>query len=252
MVDLKLLRQFVCTVAAGHCERSEIIRSAGFLRRYIIGKRMVILFSRLFHLLAQRVKSRQHYGARLVSVQLNIIANAVSRPEPVNSFGDNQLTVHYVLQQFLCVLKKLPCLLSHFWIIKNLREPASHFPGVKKWRPIDIWDQFIERLIRDCSAANEIGHIDPSGWPINRSPAFPRLFYRDQFLIRTSFRVVFAQTLLIADIFPDKARFKFLTNQRTDHSGCARGIEDMNRRPAVVRRYLHGSMSPARWCPHDE
>src|SRR5260370_24261220 len=147
MVDLKLLRELVCLVAAGHGERSEIIGSAGFLRRYVIGKRMVILFSGLFHLLAQRVKSRQHYGARLVSVQLNIVANAVSRPKPVNSFGNNQLTVHYVLQQLLCVFKKLPRLLSHFWIIKNLREPSSHFPGVKKSRPIDIWNQFIERLI---------------------------------------------------------------------------------------------------------
>src|SRR6266481_2701736 len=116
---------------------------------------------------------------------------------------------------------------------------------MKKGRPINVRNQFIEGLICDDATTRKPRNIDPSCSPINARCAFSCPADREEYLSSISGTIFFTQAPLIADVLINKVGFQFVAKQRPYNSCRPGGIKDMDRRAAIIRGNLHRGMSTA-------
>src|SRR5260221_8466201 len=232
---------------------TKIITASTRLRSNKVGQAMIELTRRFIHLLTKHVEHRQHVAPRFVAVYLDIVTGTIGRPEPVNSFGSDKATVHDVLKEFLCIFKQLVSLGTHRWIVENRRESSAQFPSMEKWRPIDVRNQFIERLAGNRGRSAKAGSINLSRAPIDRFFSLSGNFNREQSLTAGLLLKLDAKLVLILSIFRGEARFEIVAQQRRYHTSGSRRIQHMNNRSGIVRRDFHGGMSAAgRGAPDQE
>src|SRR5260221_14336582 len=224
---------------------TKIITASTRLRSNKVGQAMIELTRRFIHLLTKHVEHRQHVAPRFVAVYLDIVTGTIGRPEPVNSFGSDKATVHDVLKEFLCIFKQLVSLGTHRWIVENRRESSTQFPSMEKWRPIDVRNQFIERLAGNRGRSTKAGSINLSRAPIDRFFPLSSDFDREQGFTAGLLLKLGAELVLFLSILRGKARLEIVAQQRRHYSGGSRRIQHMNNRSGIVRRDFHGCMIAA-------
>src|SRR5260221_676804 len=221
---------------------TKIITASTRLRSNKVGQAMIELTRRFIHLLTKHVEHRQHVAPRFVAVYLDIVTGTIGRPEPVNSFGSDKATVHDVLKEFLCIFKQLVSLGTHRWIVENRRESSTQFPSMEKWRPIDVRNQFIERLAGNRGRSAKAGSINLSRAPIDRFFSLSGNFNREQSLTVGLLLKLNAKLVLFLSIFRGEARFEIVAQQRRHHTSGSRRIQHMNYRSGIVQRDFHGGI----------
>src|SRR5260221_859859 len=232
---------------------TKIITASTRLRSNKVGQAMIELTRRFIHLLTKHVEHRQHVAPRFVAVYLDIVTGTIGRPEPVNSFGSDKATVHDVLKEFLCIFKQLVSLGTHRWIVENRRESSAQFPSMEKWRPIDVRNQFIERLAGNRVRSAKAGSINLSRAPIDRFFSLSGNFNREQSLTVGLLLKLNAKLVLFLSIFRGEARFEIVAQQRRHHTSGSRRIQHMNNRSGIVQRDFHGGIGAAlSWSPQPE
>src|SRR5260370_32417071 len=204
---------------------------------------MIELTRGFIHLLTKHVEHRQQVASRFVAVYLDIITGTIGRPDPVDSFGSDKAAVHDVLKEFLRIFKQLVSLGTHLWIIENRRESSTQFPSMEKWRPIDVRNQFIERLAGNRGRSTKAGSINLSRAPIDRFFPLSSDFDREQGFTAGLLLKLGAELVLFLSILRGKARLEIVAQQRRHYSGGSRRIQHMNNRSGIVRRDFHGGFS---------
>src|SRR6516164_5309263 len=99
-------------------------------------------------------------------------------------------------------------------MIQDRWKTPTQFPGVKERRPIDIWNQFIQRLIPDDAQAGKTRNRDLRHLPIDRHPTFSSGLKRDQALFFHPVLEVVSKPILLVDVLFDECRFKIPTDER--------------------------------------
>ena len=124
-----------------HGEAADVIGDAGLLRRDEIGERSVgAVAGRITRdLLAQRVQaSRAWYAARSSGVELDVVADAVRRPETDHRICRHPFLGDHALQQRLRVCEQLLGLRANLVVIEDRRITPGQLPGLEERRPIDV------------------------------------------------------------------------------------------------------------------
>src|SRR6476646_1807021 len=102
---------------------------------------MIELSCRLLHLLTQKIKRGDFFSAGVISVNMNVVADGVCGPKSVNAARDQEIFRCNALEEFLRIIEKFARLFAHLWVVEDRRVPATPFPRMKEWRPIDVFDQ---------------------------------------------------------------------------------------------------------------
>src|SRR5439155_3934075 len=106
---------------------------------------MIELSRRLLHLLTQKIKRGDLFSPRVISVDTNVVANGVYRPESVNRPWGQEIFRYDLRKQLICIVEKFARLFADLWIIENRRVTAAQLPGMEKRRPIDVSNQIAQR-----------------------------------------------------------------------------------------------------------
>jgi hypothetical protein len=109
-------------------------------RRDVIGEAVIKLSSRFLHLLTQKIKRGDFFGAGVIRVDINVIADGVSGPESVNATRNQEIFRCNAFEKFLCLVEKFARLFADLRVVENRRISATQFPRVKKRRPINVFD----------------------------------------------------------------------------------------------------------------
>ncbi len=128
--------------AGGAGERAQPVRHAAVAWREVIGEAQVRHAGRFFLLLAQVVQRGQHRAARVVGVQLDVVADGVGRKQADHRAGAQPALVHDASQHGLRVAQQLARLLADHGVVQNLRVAAGQLPGLEERRPVDAGKQF--------------------------------------------------------------------------------------------------------------
>src|SRR6266566_2425420 len=83
----------------------------------------------------------EHLSARLVGVQLDVVADAVGGEQAINATSGQQLCVGHVGQEFLRVSEKFAGFFAVPGVIEDRRITSAEFPGVEERRPVDEGDE---------------------------------------------------------------------------------------------------------------
>src|SRR5258705_1350240 len=137
------------------------------LWRDVIREAMIELPCRLLHLLTQKIKGGDFFGAGVISVNMDVVADGVCGPKSVNAARDQEIFRCNALEEFLRISEELARFFSHLWVVEDRRVTATQFPRMKKWRPVDV--------------RNKIAHFDLFGsarrWRAHLG-RWPRCFLR--------------------------------------------------------------------------
>src|SRR6266487_982461 len=101
------------------------------LRRDEIGEAPVRAAIGLLDLLAEEVERREHFSARFVGVQLDVVADAVGGEQAINAASSQQFCAGHVGQKFLRVSEKFAGLFPMPGVIEDGRITSAEFPGVE-------------------------------------------------------------------------------------------------------------------------
>src|SRR4051794_3723825 len=181
-------------------------------------------------------------------------------------------------------MEQLASLFSDPRVVKNRRITSTQFPGVKEWRPIDI---FSNRRKRDrlgsarfpwkrSWSSRRLHLVGPSGaggctgdacarrtgrknadtddiwfrrgvmFPVKSRPIRTRFFNCYQIALTNFGRVFRAQSFVISAGFLIKRFGRLRIDELVDYSDCARGIEHMHSTGLIMRRDFDGGMRATR------
>src|SRR5260221_7079977 len=113
---------------------------------------------------------------------------------------------------------------------------------MEKLRPIDVRNQFIERLAGNRVRSAKAGSIHLSRATIDRFFSLSGNFNREQSLTVGLLLKLNAKLVLFLSIFRGEARFEIVAQQRRHHTSGSRRIQHMNYRSGIVQRDFHGGM----------
>jgi hypothetical protein len=118
---------------------------------------------------------------------------------------------------------------------------AGYLPlSSQTWKKnVDRRDELLERLRVDAAQAEERGDGEVLRAPLDRRPSRARLRDRHERL-RVARGVLEAQALLLDAVLVVQRGAAPRVEERRDDTDDPRGIEDVHRRVAVLRRHLDG------------
>ena len=93
--------------------------------------------------------------ARLVGVDLDVVADAVRRPEADDRVGDKPFFRDELLQHGLRVLEQMARGLAIFVVLQDARVLALQLPGLEERRPVDIAGELGEVVGAERACAEE-------------------------------------------------------------------------------------------------
>ena len=233
-------------MAGRHRKRAEIIRPPAFLGRDVVGQRVVELPGGFLRLLAQRVKCRRDLRAGFIGVQLDIVADAVRREEPVHGAGSQQLAIDDVLQAAF----------AHRRTVRAPVCPRTDHRRCPGYRPRNshVWkngDQSISGTSSSkgwCSITRrpeKRRRVDDRRRPVDRRAPLARLGDGKHFLRGVAAFVFRAQLVVIIAGFLHERRLLVRVEQRADDSDRARRVQHVDDRLRVMLRDFHRRMRPA-------
>ena len=207
------------------------------------------------HLLAQGMQLRHNLTAALIGIHLNVIADAVGRPEAVYPTGLNRAARAHAgqfVQQPQRVLMQFPGGLAHHRIAQNLGVMPGQLPGVEERRPVDPAGQFADAHVGDDTPAGKGGPGDVVRLPIDGEVSPAGLEQGQERFAPDPALELRAQGRLLGAVVLIKGLAQVVAEQRADHPNRPRGVDDVDDRRPVVRGDLERGMSLARCGPADE
>ena len=135
---LEAPRHVLLADARGDGEAADIIGEAGLLRRHEIGEREIGARCLARHLLAQRMQRRDLGLARFVGIDLDVVADAVRRPEADDAVGGQPFLGDELLQHGFRVVEEMARGLAIFVVVEDAGIRALQLPGLEERRPVDI------------------------------------------------------------------------------------------------------------------
>ncbi len=152
---LEAVGDFILADAGGDGEGADVVGKAALARRDEIRDRCVGAALALGQLLAQTVHHRDRNAARLVGVNLDVVALGIRRPEAESGARGKPALGDDLLQHRLRVFIKRARCLAVFFVVKNGGEFAFQFPGLEERRPVDVVDKLSDRIVRQHLGAEE-------------------------------------------------------------------------------------------------
>ena len=255
---LKFGAEFLHVDAGCHCKRADIIVNASLFRCDEIGEAQIRSSEGLRCLLAQVMKCQGVLGngfhqegrcphsaleRRIVRhVDFGVFADTVRGKNSDDSVRTKPLLFNDACKQCLCILKKFVRLLTDFRMPEQIREFAAQPPRRKKGSPIDIVNEFVQRII--------VKDVNPfKFWfrrliirPIRCEFPLSRYRKRQQRRLLPVFGAAFPNVFIFGARL-SREPLMFLAAQQIAHNTDApRSILDMNRRALIDRFNLHRCM----------
>src|SRR5262249_52110725 len=167
VVRLEASDQFVEPVAGGDGETADVIRAAGGLRGNEVGEGVVDgVPLALVHLLSEGVEGGEYILARVAGVDLDVVAGGVGREEAVDAVGGGGAPGGAGVEEGLGVSEEFAGALADGGIVEDGGVAALQFPGVEEGGPVDVGDQFGERVLLQDTDAGEGGDGEGAVVPV--------------------------------------------------------------------------------------
>ena len=116
----------------GDGERADVVGEPGLLRCHEVAERPVGHALAVLALLAQVVQGREHLGAGVVGVDLDVVADRVGREEPEHAVRGEPLLLDQPVEHLLRVVVQLTRGLTGGRVVEDVGELALHLPGVEE------------------------------------------------------------------------------------------------------------------------
>ena len=143
----------------GDREGADVVAQPGLPGCDEVGQRLARRPVAALGLLPQLVQRREDGAARLVGVDLDVVAvHLVGREQPEDAVGPQPLLLDDAVEHRLGVLVQPAGGLPAGGVVQDVGEPAAHLPGVEERLPVDVAAQLLERVVG--KAAHELrGHV---------------------------------------------------------------------------------------------
>ena len=128
-------------------------------------------------------KRVEGFGARVVAVELDVVADGVGVEEAVDAAGGDELLGDDAVEELLAVGEDLPRLLAVPLVFEDARIDALQSPGVEERRPVDVLAQGGERSVFDDADAGKLRCCEILGAPLDGSAARAGLLDGDDGLL---------------------------------------------------------------------
>src|SRR4029077_4625284 len=153
---------------------------------------MIRLPRGFLHLLTQKIKRGDFFGALFIGVKLNIIANRICWPKSMNAARDQQVLRDDVIKKCLRIIEQFARLFANLGIVENRRITAAQLPRMKEGGPIDERNQIPDHG-STYARAKELWSRRNIAAPIDRSPIRARFIERQQILFPRLCRMLLTQ-----------------------------------------------------------
>ncbi len=148
VVGFEALHVFVDADAGGDGEGADVVFQAGVFGRDEVGQALVGAARRFLVLLAQVVQGGQHFAARFVGVDFDVVVvHLVGGEQAEHGFGLQPFFVDDLLQHVLRVFEQVLGVFADHFVFQDLRVAAGQFPGFEERGPVDVVAQFFQREV---------------------------------------------------------------------------------------------------------
>ena len=203
-------------------------------------------------LLTQVAPGHGHLGARVISVDLDVVViDGVGRQEHHDPVGSEPAVVDDLLQHGLAVGEDLAGLFAHHGVIEDVRELAGQVPGLEERAPVDVFGQLGQILVLEGSAANEFGPGRHVGAPVGLLAVGPGIGQRNEvgaFLLP----VQVAHAVVFAVQVGQEAFALLFGHEGLGHGHGTRGIGHVDDRTGIVGGDLDGGVHTRRGGTADQ
>ena len=250
---LESARDVLLADASGHGEAADIIAQARLLRRHEIGEREVRPARIAGHLLTERMQGGEGIPPCLIRVKLDVVADAVRRPEADHGVGRQPFLLDELFQHRLRVLEQRPRRLAVFVVLQDARVLALQLPGLEERRPIDIAGELGEIVGLERPRAEESRLRRRIAGPVELERIGAGLRERGARLFRLAACIGLGHARIFFTHLGDLLRPLLFRHEARDDTHGAAGIGHVDGLAArVVRADLDGGMHAARGGPADQ
>ena len=179
--------------------------------------------------------------ARLVAVNFDIVADAVRREKAHHAARRQGFFGAQFVEHLVGVFKQPLRLLAHNLIFQNARIFPGQRPGHKERRPVDVITQRLDAC-RHFFNAQTVRGGRRVAFPVKRQIVFTRGGERHRRRARFFTPVLNAHGFILFAGARDEIVTQRVGEQRRDHAHGARGVLNIDRRPAVVLLDFHRRM----------
>ena len=183
------------------------------------------------------MQRRDRRRARLVGVDENVVALRIRRPEAERGAGREPALGHDLVEHGARVLVERARHRAEFRVVENGGKFAVQFPGREERRPVDVIDQFRDRIIGERLAAEEgrlRRHI--SARPVELGRIAARGGKRQAHFVGLRARVRGGELAIFAAQLGDIGALGLARHQRLRHADRAAGVVHIDRLAALVVR----------------
>ncbi len=190
---------------------------------------------------------KRHIAA-IIGIDLYvIIIGAVRSPKTDHGFRLKPFFIDDTYQNFLCVPVKRPCRFPNFFIIENIRIPASKLPGLKERRPIEAINKLAEIIGTEIFHAKKVGSRRLITRPVNFEPVCTCIFNRLACLLVLPSSVTLCNLFVIFPHFLEIWCALGIGHDLCCDTNSPRGIGHIDRLPVmVIRVNLNGGVNLTR------
>ena len=192
--------QLVDAEPRGHGEGPDPVGEPRLARRHEVGERLRRQAVALLGLLPQRVQRAEQPRARLVRVELDVVADGGRREEAVGRARLEIAVGHELLQRRLRVVEDLLRLRPPVGVLEDARVGAAQLPDGEERRPVDVRHDLRQLDVADLARAAELRLRRRVARPLDRRAARSRRLQRQQRLLLLAREVLAAQPLLLAAV----------------------------------------------------
>src|ERR1700722_15195020 len=241
ILGFESVAEFFESDAAGYRESAEVIPKARFFWRDEINKRSTGFAAFPICLLAEKVKSAEHFSTFAIRIQFDIIAHGIGGEKAIHTARRDQIFFNDLIQQSIGFTEDLSSLRALPLIVEDAGVDAFQFPGVEERRPVNKLTQCRQRKIVQYTHAGKFRCGQVFGAPLNWSP--PGTGDREGYAFLPRCGMSLAERFVVDAILSHEGSLIFVTQKAGGHRHGAARIEHVDDRLAVVRSDLHGGVS---------
>ena len=227
-----------------HGEQADVVGHAALPGRDEVGQALVGHAFALDALLAQIAPGKEHFAARLVLVDLDVlVVDGVGRIEAHHAVGLEPAALDDLLEHGLPFLVHLARLLAHHLVLQDGGEMAEQAPGIEERAPVHVLGYLGQVVALEGAAAQVFGPGRRIGSPIYPGPVGARLGQGNEgrgLAVGVAAAHVFVFLRDLGDV-----GIGVLRHQAGRHGHGAAGVGRVDHRPFVVRRDLHRGVHAA-------
>ncbi len=235
--------------AGRHGESADVILgSACIFRLNKIAETEIRLTCCFYILLAQVVQDMPWMvTVRILSiVNLNVIVvDGIGRENADHRPGCQPFAIDDAAEHHLCIVEEFFSLHAYDLVFKNSRKLAGQLPALEKWRPVDVFREFFQRIVIECLYASELRLWGRVIRPVAGPLIGACIRQREVLFVRLPAGALNPDLLVfLAGIFYKCLIVSLIVRQkRTDYSHTSAGIQHVNDgRIGILRLDFYGGM----------